>query len=179
LQGPNGDVSGSMLGSRIGTQSKFVGSNPFREPPPAVTSRAPPFLRLPVGPEGGVIPRWPIAFASFPHAPEGIPDCGSFEVWFADGRPSTFFYWEDNPGRASTTRKMNRSRRAKQSGSLPGQSSKNFSATHEMRSRLSLAPFVARSRTKLSLWRGGHAGPCYEGAFEGVLFARNDAGSTA
>jgi hypothetical protein len=31
-----------------------------------------------------------------PHAPEGIPDCGSFEVWFADGRPSEFFYWDDN-----------------------------------------------------------------------------------
>ena len=41
-----------------------------------------------------------------PHAPEGIPDCGSFEVWFADGRPSQYFYWDDNPGRASTTRKM-------------------------------------------------------------------------
>jgi hypothetical protein len=41
-----------------------------------------------------------------PHAPEGIPDCGSFEVWFADGRASQYFYWDDNPGRASTTRKM-------------------------------------------------------------------------
>jgi hypothetical protein len=42
-----------------------------------------------------------------PHAPEGIPDSGSFEVWFADGRESQYFYWDDNPGRASTTRKMN------------------------------------------------------------------------
>jgi hypothetical protein len=41
-----------------------------------------------------------------PHAPEGIPDCGSFEVWFANGRPSTFFHWDDNRGRASITRKM-------------------------------------------------------------------------
>lgn len=24
-----------------------------------------------------------------------IPDCGSFEVWFADGRPSRYFYWDD------------------------------------------------------------------------------------
>ena len=42
-----------------------------------------------------------------PHKPEGIPDVGSFEVWFADGRPSEFFYWDDNAGRASITRKMN------------------------------------------------------------------------
>ena len=42
-----------------------------------------------------------------PHKPEGIPDVGSFEVWFADGRESQYFYWDDNPGRASTTRKMN------------------------------------------------------------------------
>jgi hypothetical protein len=41
-----------------------------------------------------------------PHYPEGIPDCGSFEVWFADGRPSQYFYWDDNPGRASITRKL-------------------------------------------------------------------------
>jgi hypothetical protein len=27
-----------------------------------------------------------------PDAPEGIPDTGSFEVWFVDGRPSEFFY---------------------------------------------------------------------------------------
>ena len=40
------------------------------------------------------------------HQPDGIPDVGSFEVWFADGRPSQYFYWDDNPGRASTTRKM-------------------------------------------------------------------------
>jgi hypothetical protein len=38
-----------------------------------------------------------------PHYPEGIPDCGSFEVWFADGRPSRYFYWDDNRGRASIT----------------------------------------------------------------------------
>jgi hypothetical protein len=41
-----------------------------------------------------------------PHYPEGIPDCGSFEVWFADGRESQWFYWDDNRGRASITRKM-------------------------------------------------------------------------
>jgi len=31
----------------------------------------------------------------------------SFEVRFADGRPSKFFYWDDNPGRASITHKVN------------------------------------------------------------------------
>lgn len=41
-----------------------------------------------------------------PHSPPGIPDTGSFEVWFADGRPSKFFYWDDNPGRRSITGQM-------------------------------------------------------------------------
>jgi hypothetical protein len=30
---------------------------------------------------------------------EAIPNCGSYEVRFADGRPSKFFYWDDLPGR--------------------------------------------------------------------------------
>ena len=30
---------------------------------------------------------------------EAVPDCGSFEVRYADGRPSVFFYWDDIPGR--------------------------------------------------------------------------------
>ena len=30
---------------------------------------------------------------------EAVPDCGSFEVRFADGRPSQFFYWDDLPSR--------------------------------------------------------------------------------
>jgi hypothetical protein len=40
-----------------------------------------------------------------PHFPEGIPDCGSFEVWFADGRHSqyistgTIIPVEPRPGR--------------------------------------------------------------------------------
>jgi hypothetical protein len=29
---------------------------------------------------------------------EAVPDCGSFEVRFSYGRPSVFFYWDDNPG---------------------------------------------------------------------------------
>ncbi|WP_262048679.1 hypothetical protein [Bradyrhizobium sp. Bra78] len=28
-----------------------------------------------------------------------VPDTGSFEVRFADGRPSRYFYWDDLPGR--------------------------------------------------------------------------------
>jgi hypothetical protein len=38
-------------------------------------------------------------------APE-IPDAGSFEVRFRDGRESVYFYWDDNPGRASITHAM-------------------------------------------------------------------------
>ena len=28
-----------------------------------------------------------------------VPQCGSFEVRFPDGRPSRVFYWDDIPGR--------------------------------------------------------------------------------
>ena len=30
---------------------------------------------------------------------EAVPKCGSYEVRFADGHPSVYFYWEDLPGR--------------------------------------------------------------------------------
>jgi hypothetical protein len=30
---------------------------------------------------------------------EAAPGCGSFEVWFPDGRASQFFYWDDIPDR--------------------------------------------------------------------------------
>lgn len=30
---------------------------------------------------------------------EAVPDCGSFEVRYDDGRPSQYFYWDDIPGR--------------------------------------------------------------------------------
>ena len=30
---------------------------------------------------------------------ETVPQCGSFEVRFADGRESKFFYWDDLPSR--------------------------------------------------------------------------------
>jgi hypothetical protein len=32
---------------------------------------------------------------------EAVPDCGSFEVAFADGRESRYFYFEDLPGPGS------------------------------------------------------------------------------
>jgi hypothetical protein len=30
---------------------------------------------------------------------EAVPDCGSLEVRFPDGRPSQYFYWDDLPSR--------------------------------------------------------------------------------
>ncbi|MCW2077843.1 UNVERIFIED_ORG: hypothetical protein M2193_000018 [Bradyrhizobium japonicum] len=30
---------------------------------------------------------------------EAVPDTGSYEVRFADGRPSVYFYWDDLAGR--------------------------------------------------------------------------------
>jgi hypothetical protein len=30
---------------------------------------------------------------------EVVPGCGSFEVRFADGRPSQYFYWDNIPAR--------------------------------------------------------------------------------
>jgi len=41
-----------------------------------------------------------------PHSSKGIEDTGSFEVRFPDGRPSQFFHWDDNRGRAAITRHM-------------------------------------------------------------------------
>jgi hypothetical protein len=30
---------------------------------------------------------------------EPVPQTGSYEVWFADGRASVYFYWDDIAGR--------------------------------------------------------------------------------
>ena len=30
---------------------------------------------------------------------EAVPRCGSFEVRYDDGRPSRYFYWDDEPSR--------------------------------------------------------------------------------
>ena len=37
---------------------------------------------------------------------EAIPQTGSYEVKFTDGRPSVFHYFDDDPGRRSITGKM-------------------------------------------------------------------------
>jgi hypothetical protein len=37
---------------------------------------------------------------------EAIPQTGSYEVKFADGRPSVYHYFDDDPGRRSITGKM-------------------------------------------------------------------------
>ena len=31
--------------------------------------------------------------------PEAVPKCGSYEVRYSDGRPSRFFYYDDEPSR--------------------------------------------------------------------------------
>jgi hypothetical protein len=33
---------------------------------------------------------------------EAVQDCGSYEVWFDDGRPSKFFYFDDLPKAAAS-----------------------------------------------------------------------------
>ena len=37
---------------------------------------------------------------------EAIPQTGSYEVRYSDGRPSVYHYFDDNPGRRSITGKM-------------------------------------------------------------------------
>jgi hypothetical protein len=35
-----------------------------------------------------------------------VTGSGSYEVRFPDGRPSVYFYWDDNPGRRSITQSL-------------------------------------------------------------------------
>lgn len=42
------------------------------------------------------------------HKHEAVPDCGSFEVRYSDGRESVFFYFEENPGRRLRPEQVNR-----------------------------------------------------------------------
>jgi hypothetical protein len=37
---------------------------------------------------------------------EPVPDCGSFDVRFQDGRESVYFYWDDNAFRRGVSREM-------------------------------------------------------------------------
>jgi hypothetical protein len=39
---------------------------------------------------------------------EAVPGCGSFEVRFADGRGSVYFYFEDLPGRQLRAEQLTR-----------------------------------------------------------------------
>jgi hypothetical protein len=41
---------------------------------------------------------------------EAVPQTGSFEVRFADGRPSVYFYWDDIPGRRLSHEQMDSNR---------------------------------------------------------------------
>ena len=41
---------------------------------------------------------------------EVVPQTGSFEVRFSDGRPSVFFYWDDIPGRRLSPEQMDSNR---------------------------------------------------------------------
>jgi hypothetical protein len=39
---------------------------------------------------------------------EAVPDCGSYEVRFSDGRPSVYFYFDDVAGRRVRSDQMDR-----------------------------------------------------------------------
>jgi hypothetical protein len=39
-----------------------------------------------------------------------VPQTGSFEVRFSDGRPSVFFYWDDIPARRLSPQQMDSNR---------------------------------------------------------------------
>ena len=41
---------------------------------------------------------------------EVVPQTGSFEVRFPDGRPSVYFYWDDIPGRRLRPQQMDSNR---------------------------------------------------------------------
>ena len=41
---------------------------------------------------------------------EVVPQTGSFEVRFSDGRPSVFFYWDDIPARRFSPQQMDSNR---------------------------------------------------------------------
>ena len=41
---------------------------------------------------------------------EAVPQTGSFEVRFLDGRPSVYFCWDDTPGRRLRPQQMDSNR---------------------------------------------------------------------
>ena len=57
---------------------------------------------LSIGDAGSYLERVKIRLLKHTAEP-AVPDAGSYEVRFADGCPSRYFYWDDNPGRRSIT----------------------------------------------------------------------------
>jgi len=51
---------------------------------------------------------------------EVIPDCGSYEVRFSDGRTSAYFYFEDNPGRRLRPEQLTRKQALDQAKAYAG-----------------------------------------------------------
>ena len=49
---------------------------------------------------------------------EVVPQTGSFEVRFSDGRPSVFFYWDDIPARRLSHEQMDSDRAKEAAKSL-------------------------------------------------------------
>ena len=39
---------------------------------------------------------------------EAVPQCGSYEIRFPDGRPSRYIYWDDLPGRRLRPERVDR-----------------------------------------------------------------------
>ena len=55
---------------------------------------------------------------------EAVPNCGSYEVRFADGRASMFFYWDDVPGRQLQPDRLNGAEALEQAKGGAGAASK-------------------------------------------------------
>jgi hypothetical protein len=49
---------------------------------------------------------------------ETVPQTGSFEVRFPDGRPGVYFYWDDNPARRLSPQQMDSNRALEAAKSL-------------------------------------------------------------
>ena len=49
---------------------------------------------------------------------EAVPDCGSFEVRFPDGRASQYFYFDDIPGRRLRPEQLTRAEALEQAKTL-------------------------------------------------------------
>lgn len=74
---------------------------------------------------------------------EAVPKCGSFEVRFADGRESRFFYWDDLPSRrvrpeaVAVARQLNPTARLPLNCSLPAMPTATAGRSRGRRSKTS------------------------------------------